>query len=230
MKKNIVLIGLALSMGVFACQQNKTETSDADETATVMDKEVMDRDGEADIDGENMKIDAVDVWKDVDLNAPNVSIPEVKIKSPDFETRGNDNYTVYSLGENVLFDSDKATLKDDAKQNLQQIANSIKQRYDSGQVRIYGHTDSKDTENHNQQLSEQRAEAVKNWLVQQGGIEESRISLNAMGEDKPIRSNQTMQGREQNRRVEIVALNNANQGNSMGDDKESKASDSKAGQ
>jgi outer membrane protein OmpA-like peptidoglycan-associated protein len=148
-----------------------------------------------------------DVWRDVDLNAPKVDYPEIKLSSPDFEVRGTDKYAVYSLGENLLFDTDKATLRSEAKQNLDQIAASLKQRYDQGQLRIYGHADARADASHNQELSQQRAEAVKNWLVSNANIDASRISIHPMGESDPAASNATQQGQQMNRRVEIVAMN-----------------------
>jgi outer membrane protein OmpA-like peptidoglycan-associated protein len=111
------------------------------------------------------------------------------------------------MGENLLFDTDKATLRPDAEQNLQQIAGSLKQRYAGGQVRIYGHTDARADASYNKELSEQRAEAVKNWLVSNAGVDASRISIQPMGESDPVASNQTKSGQQQNRRVEIVAMN-----------------------
>ena len=146
-------------------------------------------------------------WRNIDMNAPVVKHPEINISSPDFETRGNDMYTIYSLGESLLFDTDKATLRSDAKQNLDQIAASLKQRYNEGQVRIYGHADATADASHNRELSEQRAEAVKNWLTSNAGIDASRISIQPMGESDPAASNQTEKGRQMNRRVEIVAMN-----------------------
>lgn len=148
-----------------------------------------------------------DVWRDVDLNAPAVERPELKINSPDFETRGNDRYTVYSLGEDLLFDSDKAELRPQAEENLKQIAASIKQRYADGQVRLYGFTDAQAGEEYNKELSEQRAEVVKQWLVTNAEMDAAEVSVHPMGESAPVASNQTEAGRQQNRRVQIVALN-----------------------
>jgi outer membrane protein OmpA-like peptidoglycan-associated protein len=150
---------------------------------------------------------AEDMWRDVDLNVPKINHPEINISSSDFEVRGNEKYSVYSLGENLLFETDKATLSSDAKQNLDQIAASLKQRYNQGQVRIYGHADARDDAADNQKLSEERAAAVKNWLVSNANIDASRISIHPMGESDPVASNQTKSGQQQNRRVEIVAMN-----------------------
>jgi outer membrane protein OmpA-like peptidoglycan-associated protein len=148
-----------------------------------------------------------DMWRNIDLNAPVVQYPELTLSSPDFEVRGTETYSIYSLGENLLFDTDQATLRTEARQNLEQIAASLKQRYNGGQIRIYGHADARADASYNQQLSEQRAEAVKNWLVSNGNIDSANISIEPMGESAPVASNQTPQGRQMNRRVEIVAIN-----------------------
>ncbi len=139
----------------------------------------------------------------IDRNAPVASYQE--ITDSNISVRGNDNYGIYSLGENILFNTDKATLRTDAEQNLKQLATSIEKRFTGGQVRIYGYTDSVGSKGYNKELAQQRAEAVRNWLVATGNIDSSRISLNAIGEGQPIASNTTAQGRQQNRRVEIVA-------------------------
>ncbi len=155
---------------------------------------------------ENVGDAAANVWSKIDRNAPKVDIPELKINSPDFEARGNDQYTIYSLGENLLFDTDKATLRADAAQNLKQVVASIKQRHPEGQIRVYGHADATAGAEHNKELSEQRAEAVKNWLTSNADMDASRISIVPVGENKPVASNQTEAGRQQNRRVEIVSV------------------------
>jgi outer membrane protein OmpA-like peptidoglycan-associated protein len=146
-------------------------------------------------------------WENVNWKASNVKRPEVNINSRDFEMRGDDNYTRYSLGENLLFETDKATLSSKAENNLKQIAASIKQRYGEGQVRVYGYADARADDAHNMELSEQRAEAVKDWLVNKGGLDRSKISLQPKGESNPVASNETAGGQKQNRRVEIVAIN-----------------------
>jgi outer membrane protein OmpA-like peptidoglycan-associated protein len=147
------------------------------------------------------------VWRNVNLNAPLVSHPDIKISSSDFETRGNDRYTVYSLGENLLFEPNKAKLNSKAELNLIQIVNSINKNYENGLVRVYGYTDEQGSEAHNEDLAADRAMTVKNWLTSKGNIEESRISVEPMGESRPVASNKSATGRHQNRRVEIVAIN-----------------------
>lgn len=147
-------------------------------------------------------------WNEVDFNAPNASYEEITDKN--ITVRGNDNYGIYSLGENILFDEGKATIRSDAEQNLKQVVGSINKRFKGASVRVFGYTDSVGSKGYNKELAEQRAEAVRNWLVQNGNISENNISLQPVGEARPIASNETSEGRQQNRRVEIVARNNQN--------------------
>jgi outer membrane protein OmpA-like peptidoglycan-associated protein len=142
-------------------------------------------------------------WDNIDRNAPAASYEEITDRNID--VRGNDNYGIYSLGESVLFDTDKSTIRKNAEQNLGQIAASINKRFNGGEVRVYGFTDSVGSAGYNKELAEQRAAAVRSWLAANGGMDSSRISVNPIGEGRPVASNSTEQGRQQNRRVEIIA-------------------------
>lgn len=144
-------------------------------------------------------------WSAIDWNAPTTRYDEVTDRS--IEVRTKDNYAIYGLGEDVLFDKDAATIRRDAESNLKQIVSSINKRYDGGQVGVFGFTDATGSQEHNQQLSEQRAAAVKDWLAK-NGIDNNRISIEARGENNPAASNATEEGKQQNRRVEIVARKN----------------------
>jgi outer membrane protein OmpA-like peptidoglycan-associated protein len=144
-----------------------------------------------------------DDWDDIEKNSQNASYNEVTNKN--ISVRGNDNYGVYSLGNDILFDLDKSTLRKEADQNLRQIAASINKRFKGGEVRIFGFTDSTGSPDYNKQLAEQRAATVRHWLATNGGIDSNRISLHPVGEGRPVATNSTPQGREQNRRVEIIA-------------------------
>lgn len=139
----------------------------------------------------------------VDFNAPAVAYDEITDKN--INVRGNNNFGIYGLGENVVFDEGKNTIRPDAEQNLKQIAASIGKRYKEASVRVYGYTDSIGSAGYNKELAEQRAEAVQNWLVKNGSITQDKISLEPVGEARPVATNETEAGRKQNRRVEIVA-------------------------
>ncbi len=147
---------------------------------------------------------ADDAWARVDWNAPVVKYDEVK--SREVDVRGNSDYGIYGLGENVLFETGKADIKSGARSNLDQVAASIKAHYDGGKVKVYGFTDAQGASDANAALSRQRAEAVKNYLASNGNIAANRISMYAEGESHPVASNDNAAGREQNRRVEVVAM------------------------
>ncbi len=141
-------------------------------------------------------------WNGIDFNSPALSYDEITDKN--INVRGTNGYGIYGLGENILFDEAKATIRADAAVNLKQVAGSINKRYNGGEVRVYGYTDSTGSAGANMELAKQRADAVKGWL-QNNGIDAGRISVNAIGEAKPVATNSTETGRQQNRRVEIVA-------------------------
>jgi len=101
----------------------------------------------------------------------------------------------------ILFDVDKTALKEDAKTELGDLAKVLKDYPDTVLV-IEGHTDSTGSAAHNKKLSEQRAQSVIETLATDG-VDRSRLTSKGLGEDKPIQTNSTAEGRAQNRRVEV---------------------------
>ncbi|WP_340067068.1 OmpA family protein [Ascidiimonas aurantiaca] len=101
----------------------------------------------------------------------------------------------------ILFDTGKASIKKESEQVLSDIV-AILNEYPNAKFSIDGHTDSVGSEKLNQKLSDARANSVKSYLVE-NGINEFRLSSMGYGESKPIASNNTKAGRQQNRRVEI---------------------------
>ncbi len=106
-----------------------------------------------------------------------------------------------NLSSEVSFDYDSASLKPSFYPALDKIADVIRQ-HDQTSVEIVGHTDSRGSEAYNQRLSEKRAEAVANYLIQRG-VDPSRITTSGRGESEPRGTNSTEAGRQLNRRVEI---------------------------
>ncbi|NYT66488.1 OmpA family protein [Alcaligenaceae bacterium] len=105
------------------------------------------------------------------------------------------------LNADTFFDFDKATIKPEGRQILDQVASQVDTLNLETLIAV-GHTDSIGTEQYNQGLSERRANAVKNYLVSKG-IPADRIYAEGKGELNPVASNKTREGRAQNRRVEI---------------------------
>ena len=117
------------------------------------------------------------------------------------ETRDTARGLVVNMSD-VLFDSGRYTLRPLAREKLAKIS-GIVLGYPSLKLAVEGNTDSVGTEAFNQQLSEQRAEGVRTYLTQQGVPESSTTSM-GFGKTRPIASNNTSEGRQQNRRVELV--------------------------
>jgi outer membrane protein OmpA-like peptidoglycan-associated protein len=114
----------------------------------------------------------------------------------------------------VLFKSGSSDLLAGARERLAKVS-GIVLAYPSLRLAVEGHTDSVGTDDYNQQLSEKRAEAVRQYLVQQG-ISGDAIVATGFGKTAPLASNETPEGRQQNRRVELVlsgdAIGEANAG------------------
>jgi outer membrane protein OmpA-like peptidoglycan-associated protein len=117
------------------------------------------------------------------------------------ETRDTARGLVVNMSD-VLFDSGKYTLRPLAREKLAKIS-GIVLAYPSLRLAVEGNTDSVGTEAFNQDLSEKRAEGVRGYLTQQGVPENSTTSA-GFGKTRPIASNDTSEGRQQNRRVELV--------------------------
>jgi len=117
------------------------------------------------------------------------------------ETRDTARGLIVNMSD-VLFDTGKYTLKPGAREKLAKIA-GIVLAHPGLMLQVEGHTDSVGGEEYNQKLSEQRAESVRDFLLQQG-IKPTTITAKGMGESYPVASNDTASGRQQNRRVEMI--------------------------
>jgi outer membrane protein OmpA-like peptidoglycan-associated protein len=107
----------------------------------------------------------------------------------------------------VLFETGKYELRPDARERLAKVS-GIVLAYPGLHLEIEGHTDSVGTDEYNQQLSERRAQAVRDYLVQQG-IGAGAIVARGLGKTSPIAPNDTPEGRQKNRRVELVLSGDA---------------------
>ena len=127
----------------------------------------------------------------------------------DLNAKVTDREIRIDLAADVLFDFDKYTLRPEATASLTKVGQVVA-GYPDGPLLIEGHTDGKGTHPYNMTLSENRAAAVKKWLVENAGIKASRITTRGWGETKPVAPNRSPDGtddpagRQKNRRVELT--------------------------
>ena len=129
----------------------------------------------------------------------NEKFPRLKMVPPVPSVEANS--LLITLDSGILFDVDKYDVRPEAKRALASLATVLKEA-DVKAFEVDGHTDSDAGDKHNQILSENRANAVKNFLTSQGITAE--ITIKGYGESRPIASNDTPEGKQKNRRVEII--------------------------
>jgi outer membrane protein OmpA-like peptidoglycan-associated protein len=133
---------------------------------------------------------------------------ELQSQLSDLQAKQTERGLVLTLGD-VLFDTAQAALKPGAAPTMDRLAKFMTD-YPQRKVMIEGHTDSRGADDYNVQLSQRRANAVRDALVMRG-IEAGRIQAIGLGEAYPVASNETAAGMQQNRRVEIVISDEAGQ-------------------
>ncbi len=106
----------------------------------------------------------------------------------------------------ILFATNSSTLEPQAKTNINKLA-VILNKYPDTNILVTGHTDSDGKEEYNQTLSDKRAKSVSDYTMMQG-INSSRLSIIGLGENEPVASNDTDEGKHLNRRVEIAIFAN----------------------
>ncbi len=120
---------------------------------------------------------------------------------PGAEVEKRDDSILVNFQSQLLFDSGSSSLHPGAYDRLRSLARTLN-NYPKSQVIIKGHTDSEGSESFNQQLSEQRADRVRNFIIAEG-VAPSRITSLGFGESLPVATNASREGRAQNRRVEL---------------------------
>lgn len=110
--------------------------------------------------------------------------------------------TELSIPSHVLFAVDEATIRSDAEARLDDIV-EVLEFYPDAPVEIVGHTDSDGSDSYNQDLSERRAHAVADHVTA-AGVDEDRLTVEGRGETEPVETNDTDEGKQANRRVEIL--------------------------
>lgn len=126
-----------------------------------------------------------------------VAVPEPEPAVPQTVTKA------ISDKAGALFDVNSAKLKPAGMAALDQLISEIRAMQSVESINIVGHTDSTGAAAYNQTLSEKRARAARDYMVQQG-IDPSLISTSGMGETQPVADNKTRAGRAQNRRVDVT--------------------------
>jgi len=208
MKANITTLVLAAGLMV-GCSETNKEVNDAGDVRDIAaaDTAVMYEDvgqeGRLEADGVEINTLGEGFWANVDFDAPVIDNPQLRDSGVEMRG-GTSGYNIYSMDERVLFDVDKAQLRQGAEDKLQSIVNSIREVSNQGPIRIFGYTDSTASKAYNKQLAADRADTVKAWLQNNGGIDASRLSIQAVGEANPRATNETARGRQLNRRVAVV--------------------------
>ena len=114
----------------------------------------------------------------------------------------NGDYLVVNMPQDVLFATDSANLRPDLTRDIKAVAANLI-RYPNSTIEVIGHTDNSGYAAYNQDLSQRRAVSVAN-VLRESGVPNARIAAYGRGEDQPIASNLTPEGRSANRRVEII--------------------------
>ena len=136
--------------------------------------------------------------RDAEKRAAEAQAELAKLASVKEDARG----TVITLSGSVFFASNKSVLLPAAQSQLNQVADALmvtKER----KLTVEGHTDSQGESDYNQELSRQRADAVRSYIIARG-YPGALIHAQGMGEDKPVADNASAEGRANNRRVEII--------------------------
>ena len=109
---------------------------------------------------------------------------------------------IVTMPQEILFATDSAAVRPDLRRDLRAMAANLNENPGS-RIQVIGHTDSTGAASYNQSLSERRAGSVAN-VLRDAGVSGNRITAVGRGEDQPVASNLTTEGRAQNRRVEII--------------------------
>lgn len=193
--KKLIISGLTIIL-LMSCSQSEKEKIDTQSEETMYMKE------DENVDASTREQTN---WDEVDVSSPIVSYEE--IQSEEIEVRGTNDYSVYAVDETVLFDFDKASIRDSGKEKLREVITSVKKRHPDGNIAVRGYTDAIGTKDYNKALAEERARAVASFLQEDDAIEDDQVTVIARGEQDPVASNETPEGRQKNRRVEILVRN-----------------------
>lgn len=127
-----------------------------------------------------------------------------QLSNDDIQVTNTGDSLIVSLPQDITFNTDSYAVRDTLKTDLQAVAQNLMQYPDSN-VQVIGHTDSEGDATYNLGLSQRRANSVAD-VLQSSGVTYNRLLTTGRGEDQPVASNLTEDGRAQNRRVEIVVV------------------------
>lgn len=111
---------------------------------------------------------------------------------------------IVSLPQDITFDTDSFSVRSGLRSDLGKVANHLI-KYPNSTVQVVGHTDNEGDATYNLGLSQRRANAVAD-ILQSGGVTFDRLRISGKGEEQPVASNLTTEGRAQNRRVDIIVV------------------------
>jgi outer membrane protein OmpA-like peptidoglycan-associated protein len=138
-------------------------------------------------------------------SAANDEAAAARAQLADLQAKQTERGMVLTLGSNVLFDTNSDVLKPGADESLNRVAQFL-QNQPGVKLRVEGHTDSRGSDSYNEALSQRRAQAVASALMARG-VDASRVQAVGRGMEVPVATNDTAEGRQQNRRVELIFSN-----------------------
>lgn len=142
------------------------------------------------------------VYPNVKENDKEKDIADMKKSLPQgVDVESEERGVVVTMGD-LLFDFDSYNIRSDTREKLDKIAEIIKEKYPDREIIVEGHTDNVGNRGYNNSLSEKRARSVSEVLKPKLGHD--KFSFKGYGQDKPVADNSTKEGRQKNRRVEII--------------------------
>lgn len=185
----------------------KAEAEETISQAETMRKDILIDARSADAQKARMRADAAEQRaQSAEQRAQAMEMKAAKLQDEiaEITTKQTDRGLVLTLGD-ILFETGKSELLDGSQRSLKRVSEFLEE-YSNRQIAVEGHTDSTGDASFNQQLSEKRATSVRDSLVR-NGVDSSRVKTKGLGEEYPVASNDTREGRQQNRRVDIIIEN-----------------------
>ncbi|MFD3002919.1 OmpA family protein [Pontibacter toksunensis] len=204
MKINLTAV-LVLAAGLMVgCNETNKEVDSAGDVRALADEDTAVMYDENNLMAGSVLEADEEEFKSVNFDAP--EIEEAELKNAGVGVRGENNYRIYSFEEDVMFATDKAEIQPSGEEKLQAFVDYINKRGTEATIRVYGFTDARASAAYNEELGRERATAVQNWILNNSQLDKNRMKVVSIGEELPEATNATPEGRQQNRRVEIVVV------------------------